>query len=324
MSATITIAGTARVTDDLTWQPLADPDRLAKVAGLHETEETISEYFDEELSDLEITGGDLRLALGPDGKEVRIVSTFLSPQKLTRAQLKLLARDTVGQWSDGIGEGCFGIPAKDLQVTVDLLQRGKPKVEQVVQDEPKGKKRPRARAADLVKAAEAGELEKVQELLAAGANPNGKDGRELTALSCAASEGHPDVVEALLAGGADVNAVTWSGTALNWAARSAEERADRNVPVARILLAAGADPKLVKDDWGGRTSLSWAAGRGGPEIVKLLLDAGADPTLRNNDKTAPTAAEYLRKTARRHGVKSSAGKQYLAAAEVIEERVGSA
>ena len=97
----------------------------AKVAELHETEETSSEYFDEELSDLEITGGDLRLMLGPDGKEVRVVSTFQSPQKLTRAQLKLLTDDTVGQWSDGIGEGCFGIPAKELRVTIDLLQRGR-------------------------------------------------------------------------------------------------------------------------------------------------------------------------------------------------------
>src|SRR5206468_1329375 len=133
---------------------------------------------------------------------------------LTNAELKQLVRETVGQWSDGIGEGCFGIPATELQVTIDLLQQGKPNVEQIVQDEPaEGKKQPRAKAADLVRAAEAGELEKVRQLLAAGANPNGRDAREITALLCAAMEGHTEVAAALLEGGADVNGMmSWSGT----------------------------------------------------------------------------------------------------------------
>src|SRR5207253_5943539 len=116
MSAVITIAGKAYVTDDLTGQPLVDPERLAKVAELHHTEDTISDYFDPDLAELELTGGDLRLTLAPDGKELLVVSTFQSPRKLTNAELKKLERETVGQWSDGIGEGCFGIPATELQV----------------------------------------------------------------------------------------------------------------------------------------------------------------------------------------------------------------
>src|SRR5207253_3842684 len=115
-----------------------------------------------------------------------------------------------------------------------------------------------------------------RQLLAAGANPNGRDAREITALLCAASEGHTEVAAALLAGGADVNGMmSWSGTALSAAARSAGEKADRNVPITRFLLEAGADPNLVKDDWGGRSALSWAAAVGGPELVRTLLAAGA-------------------------------------------------
>jgi hypothetical protein len=357
VSATITITGTAKVTDSRTNKPLSDPDRLNAVGRLHYAEDLMSRYLDGDLDELEISGGDIRLLVHVGDQNVQLVSTFQAPRKLTAAQLKQLARNSVGQWSDGIGENCFGQEAMELGIAIDLVQSRTPKAEQTLVEEKK-EKRPVARPSVLVKAAEAADLEKVKQLLAAGVNPNGKDAREVTALLCAAFDGHLEVVDALLAAGADVNAMSWSGTALNAAAHGAADKPDRNIAIARRLLDRGADPSLAENDWEGcRGTLSWAVSNGGhefvrllldsgadpnqrdamsnevggtdemtplmratdPEIARMLLDAGADPSLRNSCTKAPTAAAYIRKMAREHGMKSELGKHCLAAAAVIDE-----
>ncbi len=58
---------------------------------------------------------------------------------------------------------------------------------------------------DLHKAASAGDVERVKELLKKGANPNTKDIDGQTPLHMAASGGHFDVVKLLLEHGADPN-----------------------------------------------------------------------------------------------------------------------
>lgn len=63
----------------------------------------------------------------------------------------------------------------------------------------------------LIKAAEAGNLAEVEELLAKDGDVNAKDVTGETALYKAAFQGHAPVVAALLAKGADVNGVTSSG-----------------------------------------------------------------------------------------------------------------
>jgi ankyrin repeat protein len=70
----------------------------------------------------------------------------------------------------------------------------------------------------LVAAAGMGHLDVVQALLARGADVNGKIGLDNTALMAAAKNGHLDLVQALLAKGADVSAKTTKGeTALTMA-----------------------------------------------------------------------------------------------------------
>jgi uncharacterized protein len=207
MGVKVELTGIARVTDDLTGQPLTDPKRVAKVAKLRNTDDTISDYFDKELEDLGVTGGDLRLALDPSGQGFFVVSTFKAPRPLSKEQLGLLVADTIGQWSDGIGEGCFDIPATEHKVTIDLVQRDRKKVtvEQTDDGKPvKEKKPPTAkavRAVELVDAADKGDLAKVWSLLAAGVDPNGFNKNKVNALFCAAYEGHVDIVRELLAVG---------------------------------------------------------------------------------------------------------------------------
>jgi len=120
---------------------------------------------------------------------------------------------------------------------------------------------------ELVLAARAGDLARVESLLAAGAPVDAKDGEGSTALMFAALRGDARMVQALLAAGADPNLKDANGeTALILGAR-------RGAEIVRALLAAGADPNF--EDAEGQTALL-AAAEADAETVRLLLESGAD------------------------------------------------
>lgn len=107
--------------------------------------------------------------------------------------------------------------------------------------------------------------EAMQWLLARGAQPNRPE-REWTALHYAAFAGHAELVDKLLAAGADVNARSTNGsTVVMMAAR--EGRAD----IAKRLLAAGANPAL-KNDFGD-DAVAWAMRQGNYDIAKTFTSA---------------------------------------------------
>jgi len=89
-----------------------------------------------------------------------------------------------------------------------------------------------------------------------------------TALHWAAARGREDIMEFLLACGADVNAVEDTGTPLHWAVDAGEAGA------ARLLLARGADPNTARK--GGATPLHTAALFNEHEVAEALLEAGAN------------------------------------------------
>jgi cytohesin len=178
-------------------------------------------------------------------------------------------------------------------------------------------------------------LERVRLLLAAGADPNGgfrtRKGtlcddahpRGTTPLMLAAGKGWLEVVEVLLAGGADVAARNRKGqTALVLAARSghaavvqrlkaagATEAVDEDryraaalmraadagdVAAIRKLLAAGVHPDVPDPNDRGWTALLHAVRDGRYEAVELLLGAGADPNLCLTYPPVVAAAEHGR------------------------------
>jgi ankyrin repeat protein len=59
----------------------------------------------------------------------------------------------------------------------------------------------------------------------------------------------------------------------------------RSVPLARLLLDAGADPNGRGE--GGFTALHSAAQNGDDELVALLQERGADPGLATDDGRTP-------------------------------------
>jgi cytohesin len=134
---------------------------------------------------------------------------------------------------------------------------------------------------ELLKAAENGNLIKVQTALENGANPNAKNNNNgSTPLHIAAYKGHVEIVKILLDRGADLNAKDNTGHApLHWAA------IEGHVDVVRVLLDRGANPNAKNNT--GHTPLHNAAYFGHVEIVKILLDRGADLNAKDNTGHAP-------------------------------------
>ena len=124
-------------------------------------------------------------------------------------------------------------------------------------------------AMTFFEAAERGDASRVEAFLRERPNLAGEtDGRTLSALHYAASEGHTDVVRVLLDRGADSRVSALGGmTPLFLAA------AGGHAAVAEALVKRGADAN-ARSPW---NPVRVAAGEGHLEVVRTLLSLGADP-----------------------------------------------
>jgi len=150
----------------------------------------------------------------------------------------------------------------------------------------------RGAALQLHEAAAAGNLARVQELLAnderGNANTFSPDGFPVVAL--AAVFGHLEVARHLASRGADINAVSTNGTgytALTGAVASG------HTAIVEWLLEHGANPNYRYA--AGYSPLLTAAANGHLEIVKLLLAHGADAGAITNDGKSGAALATERK-----------------------------
>jgi thiosulfate/3-mercaptopyruvate sulfurtransferase len=98
----------------------------------------------------------------------------------------------------------------------------------------------------------------------------------MTALLHAARAGRSEIVQALLAAGAAVDAVNSDGNNALWLACFADSPA-----CAELLIRAGV--AIDQTNLTGATALMYAASAGRDRMVQLLLQAGADPERRNQD-----------------------------------------
>lgn len=155
------------------------------------------------------------------------------------------------------------------------------------------------------------DLAGVQSLLKRGADPNSRNGLELTPLHIAAASHQKEAMEALLSAGAKVDASTPYGTALTFAAlggnaagfnllleRGANINPWRADGISVLMLAARAgNPEVVSEllrrkvdvnakDNGGATPLLYAAREGHLEVGRILLSAGA--TTESADRNGQT------------------------------------
>jgi hypothetical protein len=143
-------------------------------------------------------------------------------------------------------------------------------------------------ATDLTDAAKRGDLQRLTELLDAGADANAPDSSDLTALHWAAAWGHAEACQLLLERGAKLSSRDGTGsTPLHTATFFARTEA------VRVLLEGGADPRLV--DQNGTTpadlaSWSWDEKRAGlTRFVAGLLGVPLDETTIEGDLAATAA-----------------------------------
>ena len=131
-----------------------------------------------------------------------------------------------------------------------------------------------------------GNIAKIRDLLAAGANPNAANDNGVTALMLAALRGYLEIAKVLIDAGANPNAANDNGVpALIYAVEQGHPE------IVKMLLAVGANPNAKKSSsW---TTLMGAVWHGHLEITKILLDAGANPNAtRDNGTTALGVAAW--------------------------------
>ncbi|KAK0418778.1 hypothetical protein QR680_013769 [Steinernema hermaphroditum] len=131
------------------------------------------------------------------------------------------------------------------------------------------------------------DLEAINALLDAGADPNEVGRNVLPPLHLAAMGGYADVARALIAKGAILHALDFvQFTALHCATYWGKEE------VVEVLLFNGADPNYSGGV--GDRPLHLASSKGSPKMVSLLLDVGADCLLADDEGN--TALHFAAKT----------------------------
>ncbi|XP_022247146.1 ankyrin-2-like isoform X8 [Limulus polyphemus] len=136
--------------------------------------------------------------------------------------------------------------------------------------------------ASFLRAARAGNLEKVLEYLKGSIDINTSNANGLNALHLASKEGHVNIVSELLKRGANVNAATKKGnTALHIASLAGQEA------VVKILVQSGANVNVQSQN--GFTPLYMAAQENHDNVVRFLLANGANQSLATEDGFTPLA-----------------------------------
>uniref|UniRef100_A0A0N5ATI0 Ankyrin-2 n=1 Tax=Syphacia muris TaxID=451379 RepID=A0A0N5ATI0_9BILA len=137
-------------------------------------------------------------------------------------------------------------------------------------------------SAGFLRAARAGNLERVLELLRSGTDINTCNANGLNALHLASKEGHHEVVRELLKRKALVDAATKKGnTALHIASLAGQEL------IVTILVENGANVNV--QSLNGFTPLYMAAQENHESVVRFLLAHGANQALATDDGFTPLA-----------------------------------
>jgi hypothetical protein len=257
-------------------KPVSDARTLQQLNGAR-ADDTCENYLSPSLGDLGVRGGQIHLVYDAADKELRVVTEYEVPGRLSAKDLKQLVKETVGQWSDGIGEGRFNEAVDRLGVCLDLSPSGQAnalRVEQVGTAKPKT----RNPSAGLPKAAREGDLEKVRALLDAGADLQTVS-QGFPVLHSAILAGHADVALELIAHGADIHALDlFHGDPLMSCGTSNQITDEDAARVARALLERGADPHRPrgKPDLAQDTPLYMARNRKKRKLEKVLREFGAE------------------------------------------------
>src|SRR5262245_23548382 len=110
------------------WAAVFDPDGqevndlaiLRQLAGFVDEEDLYATDYiggtpeEDEIAAALERSGQIRFALHEGERSLRVLSTFVARRPLTASELDWLRNDTLGQWSDGMGE-CIFVPSGPLK-----------------------------------------------------------------------------------------------------------------------------------------------------------------------------------------------------------------
>ena len=139
----------------------------------------------------------------------------------------------------------------------------------------------------------------IRAFLEVGVDPNATDHVGWTALMLGVDGGinkNPEVIKALLDGGADPNLQIDERGGKDQLGRTALMIAAKwnTQEVVKALIDGGADLEIRDND--GMTALMFAAAYGSAEVVKTLLDAGA--SVKTKDNEGREALDFARRNNR--------------------------
>ncbi len=249
-----------------TGEGITDISLLQSLDGLRYEEDLCANYLNDELlNDISLVGGAIALAFDSERGGLRVLCEYWSPTELSPDQLQVLVDQTLGQWSDGIGEGCFDEWSRQSGIDLDLAPFASDCYQSPVSEQVNdGREVPRF--AHLAKAVWQEKFDLVRQAVNENADLDViYDGH--TALLLAILRKNAEMTMLLIEGGADVNRASTMGTTPLMACIALEP--EDAITVARALLAKGAD--LTARDHLGRTALMIAENSPQQELTSLLL-----------------------------------------------------
>ena len=277
----IVISGAAEAYDRETEELVVDSRRLSQLDGLTYAEESCGEYLSEALYDIGIVGGKIQLAYRASDSRLRVLTTYHAPRKLTNSEIQLLIEETIGQWSDGVGEEEFQ-HAEELGIGIDISPFGsEPTVEQT-DDGVAVCKPEKSELIELLQDRRVDE-DAALALVKSGAAVDARNRYGQTVLELACRAVLPNLVELLLKHGALEKAENRNRTLFTLAfCYGSDDVLENSVRIAEQLVENGVDVDAIDDN--GRTPLMMAANRNNLPLAKFLLSKGADVNAQDADE----------------------------------------
>ncbi|XP_012279856.1 palmitoyltransferase Hip14 isoform X1 [Orussus abietinus] len=171
--------------------------------------------------------------------------------------------------------------ALQMQTACQGEGSGEPEDSSSLQQEPARPATQDCSSFDIVRATQYGALDRVTELVEAGADVNQPDSETVTLLHWAAINNRREIVKYLIAKGAVVDAIggELASTPLHWATRQG------HLSTVVILMRAGADPTLRDSE--GFSCIHLAAQFGHTAIVAYLVAKGVNPNMPDRSAMTP-------------------------------------
>jgi hypothetical protein len=110
-------------------EPVTDSATLQSLDGLVYDDERFTDYLNDTgdegvVAGQLVPGGNIRFSYQEGSKYLGAVTEFQSRRRLSDSELALLVNDTMGQWSDGVGENWACISAEKCGYTIICLAPG--------------------------------------------------------------------------------------------------------------------------------------------------------------------------------------------------------